>query len=187
MTRMKQKGFTIVELLIVIVVIGILAAVTIVAFNGVQQRATNTAKITGAQQTLKLIKAYVAENGTYPVANTVCATTDSVCTAYNGVVITASNSTLLTEIKKIGNPVESVSKKSSDTTYGLTYNYRSSMTFNGDATYRILFMFWLDGNNQQCGVNNVAVQTTGGTDPWISSTTGYTGNIGGQTVCYIAA
>ena len=35
----KQKGFTIVELLIVIVVIGILAAITIVAYNGVQARA----------------------------------------------------------------------------------------------------------------------------------------------------
>ena len=36
---MKQKaGFTIVELLIVIVVIGILAAITIVAYNGVQER-----------------------------------------------------------------------------------------------------------------------------------------------------
>jgi prepilin-type N-terminal cleavage/methylation domain-containing protein len=34
-----QKGFTIVELLIVIVVIGILAAITIVAYNGVQERA----------------------------------------------------------------------------------------------------------------------------------------------------
>lgn len=37
--RVKQTGFTIVELLIVIVVIGILAAITIVAFNGVQDRA----------------------------------------------------------------------------------------------------------------------------------------------------
>lgn len=40
--RIKNKqnsGFTIVELLIVIVVIGILAAITIVAYNGVQQRA----------------------------------------------------------------------------------------------------------------------------------------------------
>lgn len=35
----KQKGFTIVELLIVIVVIGILAAISIVAYNGVQERA----------------------------------------------------------------------------------------------------------------------------------------------------
>jgi prepilin-type N-terminal cleavage/methylation domain-containing protein len=35
----KQVGFTIVELLIVIVVIGILAAITIVAYNGIQERA----------------------------------------------------------------------------------------------------------------------------------------------------
>ena len=39
---MKQRGFTIVELLIVIVVIGILAAIVIVAFNGVQDRAKET-------------------------------------------------------------------------------------------------------------------------------------------------
>lgn len=35
----KLKGFTVVELLIVIVVIGILATVSVVAYNGVQQRA----------------------------------------------------------------------------------------------------------------------------------------------------
>jgi|GEM_PF-811753 len=35
----KQKGFTIVELLIVIVVIAILVAIVIVAYNGVQRRA----------------------------------------------------------------------------------------------------------------------------------------------------
>jgi len=38
----KQPGFTIVELLIVIVVIGILAAITIVAYNGIQQRARDS-------------------------------------------------------------------------------------------------------------------------------------------------
>jgi prepilin-type N-terminal cleavage/methylation domain-containing protein len=37
--RQRQTGFTIVELLIVIVVIGILAAISIVAYNGVQERA----------------------------------------------------------------------------------------------------------------------------------------------------
>lgn len=40
--KQKQHGFTIVELLIVIVVIGILAAIVIVAYNGVQDRARQT-------------------------------------------------------------------------------------------------------------------------------------------------
>ncbi len=38
-TKTSSTGFTIVELLIVIVVIGVLAAITVVAFNGVQDRA----------------------------------------------------------------------------------------------------------------------------------------------------
>ena len=40
--KRSQPGFTIVELLIVIVIIGILAAITIVAYNGIQQRARET-------------------------------------------------------------------------------------------------------------------------------------------------
>ena len=38
-TRRKNSGFTIVELLVVIVVIGILAAITIVAYTGISQKA----------------------------------------------------------------------------------------------------------------------------------------------------
>lgn len=51
-TQKGQKGFTIVELLIVIVVIGILAAITIVAYNGVQTRA-NQSKIDTDMRNLK--------------------------------------------------------------------------------------------------------------------------------------
>ncbi len=62
----KQKGFTIVELLIVIVVIAILAAITIVAFNGIQNRASDST----AQQDLavfhKKVALFNADYGYYP-------------------------------------------------------------------------------------------------------------------------
>lgn len=66
---LKQKGFTIVELLIVIVVIGILAAITIVAFNGIQDRA-RTASLqsdtTNAGKTLETFRLDPANNNLYP-------------------------------------------------------------------------------------------------------------------------
>lgn len=66
--RSKQTGFTIVELLIVIVVIGILAAITIVVYNGIQQRASNAQRITAAKDWLKGINEYIALNQAYPAA-----------------------------------------------------------------------------------------------------------------------
>ena len=63
----KQKGFTIVELLIVVVVIAILAAITIVAYNGIQNRAKQSAAQSLLSQTNKKILAYAVQNGdTYP-------------------------------------------------------------------------------------------------------------------------
>ncbi len=49
----KQKGFTIVELLIVIVIIGILAAVSLVAYNSAQQRARDSKRMTDLQAIVK--------------------------------------------------------------------------------------------------------------------------------------
>lgn len=66
-TRRKfHQGFTIVELLIVIVVIGILAAITIVAYNGVQAKARNTQTISSTNAYVKALKLYAVDNGVYP-------------------------------------------------------------------------------------------------------------------------
>lgn len=60
------SGFTIVELLIVIVVIAILAAITIVAYNGVQTRAENNKTITAVGTYVKAFQLYTIDNGQYP-------------------------------------------------------------------------------------------------------------------------
>jgi len=62
----QTNGFTIVELLIVIVVIGILAAITIVAFNGVQNKAFNARVQSDIKNVQKIVESYAAINGAYP-------------------------------------------------------------------------------------------------------------------------
>ncbi len=64
--RKNQKGFTIVELLIVIVVIGILATLVIVTFSGIQQKARNTKRQTDINAIDSTVEAYFAQNGYYP-------------------------------------------------------------------------------------------------------------------------
>lgn len=61
-----RSGFTIVELLIVIVIIGILAAITIVAYNGIQDRARVSSITSGLTQNAKKIELYNAQNAQYP-------------------------------------------------------------------------------------------------------------------------
>ena len=63
--KVKQSGFTIVELLIVVVVIAILAAITIVAYNGIQNRAKSSAAQALANNVAKKAEAYNTVANTY--------------------------------------------------------------------------------------------------------------------------
>jgi general secretion pathway protein G len=63
---MRQKGFTIVELLVVIVVIGILAAITVTAYNGVQGRARDAERISDLKNIADALEIYRVNNGAYP-------------------------------------------------------------------------------------------------------------------------
>ena len=68
----KNSGFTIVELLIVIVVIGILAAIVIVAYNGVQLRARNANTASVIEAYKKALTQYATLNQAYPTSGTAC-------------------------------------------------------------------------------------------------------------------
>lgn len=65
-SKAKHTGFTIVELLIVIIVIAILAAISIVAYNGIQTRARVTEVGTGLVQTKKKLELYKVDASNYP-------------------------------------------------------------------------------------------------------------------------
>jgi prepilin-type N-terminal cleavage/methylation domain-containing protein len=63
-----KQGFTIVELLIVIVVIGILAAITVVAYSTVQVKARDADRKTDVATIIKMMESYYALNGRYPAS-----------------------------------------------------------------------------------------------------------------------
>ncbi|MCX6728637.1 MAG: prepilin-type N-terminal cleavage/methylation domain-containing protein [Candidatus Saccharibacteria bacterium] len=65
-TDVQTGGFTIVELLVVIVVIGILAAIAIVSYSGISQKAIIASLQSDLSNGAKKLKLYYTEYGVYP-------------------------------------------------------------------------------------------------------------------------
>lgn len=78
MSATAKRGFTIVELLIVIVVIAILASISIVAYNGIQSRAQDAKRLSDMNSLIKRIEIYIAENRVTPL----CGTSSSCSSTY---------------------------------------------------------------------------------------------------------
>lgn len=68
MLRLKQKGFTIVELLVVIVVIAILVALTLPNLFSLQERARDDERKNDLKNIQTALEAYYSDNNAYPAA-----------------------------------------------------------------------------------------------------------------------
>ena len=177
----KLQAFTIVELLIVIVVIAILATISIAAYTNIQQRAKNTAIINAASQSLKMIEAYIAANGTYPLTRPACITSTTGCADTEGVV--ASSTTLNTNMATIGVLSKTIPRLGGEKRYGVIYSYVDTRTVNSQSQ-PVALLYYLQGVNQQCGMP--VLNSYHGSQ---ISTTGYTvGDSGssGKTACVVS-
>ena len=66
MTSLKNKGFTIIELLIVIIIIGILALIGVVAYGNVQQSARDSKRQSDISSIHTALEAYFVQENVYP-------------------------------------------------------------------------------------------------------------------------
>lgn len=69
-SSLKNKGFTIIELLIVSVILGILALVALANFRSAQWKARDNQRKTDLHQIQEALNVYLQEHGTYPPAET---------------------------------------------------------------------------------------------------------------------
>lgn len=168
--KRNAHGFTIVELLIVIVVVGILSTITVVAYNGVQNKALNTARYHEAMAWHQIMQAYVTQFGKLPPITNgdYCLGTgfpdgDGViggeCRDYAAYWTTTYHETsatgLMNELKKIATLPSGPRKPVNGTVgpYITTYpdSYTITTVFNGNLASECpsgMFYSWSDGNGR---------------------------------------
>ena len=173
--KKNLSGFTIVELLIVVVVIAILAAITIVSYNGIQQRSTNATVQSAVSQVIKSVRGYLATESTYPHTGRSCAVS-SPC--YYGSLVNV-NATYQANVAKIGSMPGGVPTWHGTSYGGVIYDYSALRTYNGVPS-PLVILYFLKGASQNCE-REVAAATL--SDTLTTSAVPYTQIVGSTTIC----
>lgn len=206
----QNRGFTIIELLIVIVVIAILATIVVIAFNGVQQRARNTARIASAEKVEKLFAAYSAINGVDTLKSTLqppaggnYAEVYCVGSGYEDIDSTAavgcygsssasagSSATLDSLLSSMGGNLDTGYPKIDmlgllSSAPAITFYGPDTLTrINGSKPF-ISMIYFLEGTNADCRLANVIVKQSANTGTTPAGATNSGAGPNNSTTCII--
>lgn len=193
MKKEHKQGFTIVELLIVIVVIAILAAITVVAYNGIQTRTHNAQTAAVIKMYKQALIAYATTYGNYPAGGTTPACLgEGYTSCWGGGSNPISFHNDLRPFLNNTNPLPKVYDGpityGAGNRYGASYYYTTSITYDG-VSYPWGIAYYIEGANQ-CPVGPIMTPAVGQTYPNFSSTPdparqGYTERQTGNTHCRI--
>jgi len=207
MIKRPASGFTIVELLVVIVVIGILAAITIVSFSGVRNRAENAQIVAMVRQYTQALAAYTTTNDAYPPvpSQATPGADDRICLGvgyedtdsdtipdcgnsdYPSIEYAPFNNAMRTLVT-----LPSVNTNSLPTPYqtsqftGATFIREDAFTVDGQPNPYYL-MYVLNGGNADCGTP--VVEEIGGSQPFpemTPSSNDWSWSDGSTTMCVVA-
>jgi len=133
-----SSGFTIVELLIVIVVIGILAAITIAAYATAQDSAKSSQMVSATESYIKALDSYAIDHASFPIATTsgLIACFDGTVNC-NGAATQSASTALLNGLKTFNSGIPFTLPYA---TTLLTYSTTADTQLGGNYTgYYILF------------------------------------------------
>ncbi len=177
MTKVKS-GFTIVELVIVLLVIGILSAVVYVAYNGAQEKARNAQTASAAKAYKEAFSLYRLQNNAYPEpttpGNRVClgnSYPSSQCWFGAGVVDT----TFMSNLQAVtGGTLPMPALPNSSNLKGIMYissslGNRIDGSSYANATPVAFLVYGVEGSSTRCPVGPVASRPTSNVN-WFSST-----------------
>ena len=159
----NTSGFTIVELLIVIVVIAILAAITIVAYNGIQQRAKNAQVVSGVNAYVKAIESFKAVNNSYPSLSGCLGANypSDQCWTINGVANRVVNSSLDSQLSEFIPNKPTLATSLLEMGTGYTGLQRAGLVYVYNSSTNIELRYYLAGNNQSCSIDGFAFANEG--------------------------
>ena len=123
--KSNQKGFTLIELMIVVAIIGILAAVAIPSYQDYTKRAHVSEGIALVSHARSTVAEYIAAEGTWPTTNTqagLAGPTSVTGNAVTSVAIGASGGITVTYNTKVSSAATTILFTPTDTGGGITWD-----------------------------------------------------------------